>query len=520
MTARLRAELHRAAAGADDLLVNSERGEFDPPEGSLRKSVGGGAVATSLSQAVQVGAQIASVLILSRLLAPSDFGLMAMIAPVVALLAMLQDFGLVQATVQKAGLKREEVNFLFWVNVAASGGMAAILIAISGLVAAFYGEPEAARLTAAMAIPMFLGAVGVQHMAILNRRMQFWRIAIITVAAAIATLAAAIMWALYSPSYWALFVGSLVGAVTTATGSWVLSGWRPGLPRGVAGAKGLLGFGAGLTGFSFANFFARNADNVLIGRFLGEVQLGFYDRAYKLLLFPLSQIANPLAKIMIPALSRMVSQPDRYRHAFFRVLNLSLLLTLPGVAFAVAMADVLIPFVLGEQWRPSAPIFMALGFAGLVQPLNNPAGWLFISQGRSTEFMYWGLAGAAIAGVAFVLGLQWGALGVAVAYAISEYLKTPLLWLYMSRRGAIRATDVLLMCGPSVVAAHVALLIVYLTHNITANLGTVGLLLAVLLSYIVFTIILMAFPQGRATMIEAWALLTSPLSRLKMNRLT
>ena len=89
---------------------------FDPPNGSLRKSVGRGAAVMALSQALQVATQIASVLILSRLLAPTDFGLVAMCAPVIALLGMLQNFGLTQATIQKKGLNAAEVNFLFWIN--------------------------------------------------------------------------------------------------------------------------------------------------------------------------------------------------------------------------------------------------------------------------------------------------------------------------------------------------------------------------------------------------------------------
>lgn len=493
--------------------VVSVTNEFDPPDGSLRRSVERGAVATAIAQAVQVATQIASVLILSRLLAPGDFGLMAMIAPMVALLGMLQDFGLVQATVQKAQLRRDEVNFLFWINVAASVSLALVLVAISPLVATFYQEPRAAALTAAMAVPMITGALGAQHMALLNRRMEFGRMAIITVVAAVTTLVTAIAWAMVSPSYWALFGGSLVGAILSTVMSWIFSRWRPGMPQRVSEARSLLGFGAGITGFNFANFFARNLDNVLIGRFWGEVQLGYYDRAYKLLLFPLSQIANPLSRVMIPALSRMREEPDRYRYAFFRVLKLSLLVSLPGVAFAIAMADVLIPFMLGEQWSPSAPIFMALGFAGMIQPLNNPAGWLFISQGRSTDFMIWGLVTAGVAIAAFVAGLPWGAAGVAAAYAISEYVKTPVLWMYVARRGPVKAGDAVRSCGPAIVAAHVALAVIYLLHDAFAANGTAGLLAAALLSYGVFCLILLLFEQGRDTIKEAAALITTASSR-------
>jgi PST family polysaccharide transporter len=241
---------------------------------------------------------------------------------------------------------------------------------------------------------------------------------------------------------------------------------------------------------------------VLIGRVWGGAQLGLYDRAYKLLLMPLNQVANPLSKVMIPALSRMLDEPDRYRSAYLRVLTLSLLLVLPGVAAATAMADLLIPFALGAHWAGSAPIFMALGFAGLLQPLNNPAGWLFISQGRSTEFMYWGFATALFAVVAFVLGLPYGALGVAIAYAISEYLKTPVLWLYIGRLGAVRARDVALACGP-------------LARPWLAEAPVAALLEGALLAYLVTVLLIAPFPQGRAVLAEAGSLLRGGLSKLR-----
>ncbi len=487
--------------------------EFDPPAGSLRRSVGRGALATALAQAAQVATQVASVLILSRLLAPEDFGIVAMCAPVVALLAMLQDFGLVQATVQRKGLLRGEVNFLFWVSAAAS--LALALVALSPLVAAFYEEPRVGPLVAAMALPMALGGLGAQPSALLNRRMAFGRLAAISVAGGLATLAVAVAWAWWRPSFWALFAGSLAGSLLTAAMAWAFAGWRPGRPRRVEGGRALLGFGAGLTGFNFANFFARNLDNVLIGRVWGEAQLGFYDRAYKLLLFPLSQVANPLARVMVPALSRLLDEPERYRHAFLRVLNLSLLLCLPGVAFATATADTLIPLVLGERWRPSAPIFAALGFAGLMQPLNNPAGWLFISQGRSTDFMWWGLATAGFAIAAFAAGLPWGALGVAMAYAASEYVKTPVLWAVVGRKGPVRPGDTLRACGPAVLAAHVALLAVALAQPRLAPHGFPGLLAAAALAYLAFAAALLPFQPGRDTLKDAGGLVIGPLSRLR-----
>ncbi len=491
---------------------------FDPAEGSLRTSVGRGAFAIAVSQGVQVATQFVSVLVLSRLLAPSDFGLVAMCAPIIALLGMLQNFGLVQATVQKKDLTVRDVNFLFWINLSFSAALALVLLALSPLIALFYGEPRVGPLIAAMSSTIVISGLGAQHGAILNRRMQFGRIAFLTVVGAITTLAVAVGWALVSPSYWALFAGTLAGATFATLLTWLFSGWWPGMPRRAHDMRGLLGFGAGITGFNLTNFLARNLDHIMIGRVWGSVELGFYDRAYKLLLLPLRQVSDPLARVMIPALSRMLDEPHRYRHAYLRVLNLSLLLILPGVAWATATADRLIPFVMGEQWHQSAPIFMALGFAGLMQPLNNPTGWLFISQARTTDYMIWGFVTAGISIIAFAGGLYWGALGVAIAYAISEYIKTVPLWYYVSRRGPVRWREILQACGPLMLAAHVSLAGVWLLRDQFSDSTPVMLATNLMLSYGVFLFVVAAFETGRATLREAIDLVKGQLLKVRVSR--
>lgn len=484
-------------------ILNLEANAFDPPEGSLRRSVGRGAIVTAMAQSVRVATQIISVIVLSRLLSPQDFGVVAMCAPVLAFIALFQDFGLTQATIQKTGIRHDEVNSLFWINVAVSAVLACVLAGAAPLVAAFYGEPRVSGLVAALGLQIMAYGLGAQHLALLTRRMQFTRLAIIDVASAVTGLAVSIAWTFIDRSYWALFAGTLTGAVLPTLCYWVSSRWRPGMPRKVEGIGQLLNFGAGITGFNFANFFARNLDNVLIGKYWGEAQLGLYDRAYKLLLFPLSQITNPLSKVMVPALSRLKDEPDRYRSAYLRVMPLILLVALPGVAFATAMSDVLIPFVLGEQWRQSAPIFLALGFAGLLQPLNNPAGWLFVSQGRSGDFMRWGIVTAVTSVLAFLIGLPYGALGVAIAYAVSEYMRTPFLWLYIGKTGPLKAHHVLRAATPFVLGAHLALAAVWFAKPFLPQQHIVAMAGAVVLSYVATILVSLCFAAGREALREA-----------------
>lgn len=477
---------------------------FDPSISVLSTTVARGASFTGAAQVVKLGCQILSVIILSRLLQPSDFGIVAMVAPVMAFVGLFQDMGLTQATVQRPQLTHQLVNSLFWINMAVGGALAIALIGVSPLIADFYEEPAVGALVAAMSVQLLLMAAGAQHHAIITRKMQMGKLAALESFAAVAGLLAAIGWAYFERTFWALFVGSLVTIVFSVLGSWIISSWRPSLPRMTPGSREMVSFGAGITGFNFANFFSRNLDLIMIGGRWGNEQLGFYDRANKLLLFPLQQITYPLGKVMVPALSRLSDQPDRYRQAYLRVAPLLLIVALPGVAVAITMADQLIPLALGSQWQGTAVIFQALGFAGMLQPLNSPAGWLFISQGRSMDFMRWGIFGAGTTGLAFWIGLPYGAAGVALAYAIHEYARTPLLWLYVGKRGPVSAWDVARATFPIIFGTHCALLAVLAVKGFFPSEPVFSLLVATAISYAISLSVAAIFPTGRKSIYKLY----------------
>ncbi|MEI9988013.1 MAG: lipopolysaccharide biosynthesis protein [Aliidongia sp.] len=479
---------------------------FDPPTAELGRRVTRGAVHTGAAQVVRLGTQFGSAVLLSRLLSPADIGLMAMAWPIFAFALLFQELGLTQAVVQKASITRGELNTLFWINLAVSLLLALLLAAIGPLAGMFYDDSRAGLLTSAMALSVIIAGIGAQPGAILNRRMEFGRLALIDAGGAVAGLAVSVIWAVTVPSYWALYAGLIANTLFGTLGQWRAAGWSPSWPRLTGGWRELLHFGAGLTGFNIANFFARNLGSILIGRYQGNAALGLYDRAYKLLLFPLQQVNGPLQRVTIPALARLAGDPDRYRNAYLRTVGQALLASLPGVAFMTAMAGDLIPLLLGERWREVAPIFAALGFAGLLQPLNNTAGWLFMSQGRAQEYMNWGIVTAITAVIAFVCGLPFGPFGVAAAYAASEYVRTPLLWWYVGRRGPVGWRDIVRIATPHVAGAAFSFAALAWIENWLPLPVPAKLAVGVLASYAISLVIVALFPSGRATIGQSLAL--------------
>lgn len=471
-----------------------------------------------LSQAVGVGCMIGSVLILSRLLSAEDFGLVAMIAPVMALLMMFRDLGLLQAVVQKEDLTYGQLNTLFWVNMSLSLALMALLWSAAPWIAAFYNAPDLVWLIRAMAGGILLTGLGAQHFALMNRQMMFGRMAINASVVGVLSLVVAVFWAWVAPSPWALVAGTLSSAVLGAILVWLWVPWRPGLPGWAPGSAALFGFGAGVTGFNLANFFSRNLDSVLIGRVWGSAALGFYDRAYKLLLFPLNHVAQPLSQVMVPVLSRLQNQPERYKHAFFRVFGIMQLAILPGVAAATAMADTAVPFLLGAKWAEAAPIFAALGLAALMQPLGNPSGWLFISQGRTTEMAWWGVVSAILTCGAFVLSVEHGVVALATTYAAVSAVRLIPLWLLVCRKGPVRIDSLIARVLPVLMAVVAAYAMLLMLRDALPDADFAKLVVGTLCSYGVFAAVFAISPFGRQTLREALALGSQGIARLRVNQ--
>jgi hypothetical protein len=265
-------------------------------------------------------------------------------------------------------------------------------------------------------------------------------------------------------------------------------------------------FGAHLTGFTFVNYFARNLDNILIGHKAGSVQLGYYDRAYKLLYFPIQNINGPLYRVMTPLLSRVQDDKQRFREMFLRSTGQLTLFIVPGMAALVAVSHEFVALVFGPRWEPVAPIFLYLGINGLLQPLGNATGWIFIAQGRTDVMFRVGVVTSLITVASFFVGLNLGgAVGLAAAYAFVEYfLKSPIQYAVLHRLGPVRASDLCWQQFPLLVAAGATFAIVqFLLRGSLGMNGVPLIVMAVLISYASALAITSIRPGGRAVLAES-----------------
>ncbi len=478
------------------------------PSDDMRKRGINGIAAIGLTQGLKIAVQFLSVIVLSRLLTPSDFGLVAMVTPIAAFVTLFQDLGLTQALITSSRVTHGQASTMFWVNVAIASALALILVAVSPLISDFYGQPRLIGLVVALAAVVVVSGFTAQQTAMLNRNLQFSALAVLDGSAALLTFLGATAFALIWPTPWALIFGTALSQVATMVGSWIYSGWRPGRPQRLSTINDMLKMGGNLTGFNLLNFLVRNFDNILIGRFNGPTSLGYYDRAYKLLLFPLTALTRPVGRVMLPVLSRLMDEPARYRHAYLRTIELLTLAIMPAVVALMATADEVFSLLIGAKWLAAAPIFRWLAVSGLHQAFSTTFSWLFVSQQRTGEFSRWGVINGTVVVAAMVIGLPDGPLGVARAYALADtLLLLPILIWLTGRRGPVASLRIVRTIAPFALAAGLSLGLLILLPHLVPISGFALLLSSAAVAYITFLCLLGVAPGTRHVLFEVFAVM-------------
>lgn len=394
------------------------------------------------AQAAKFVLNFTAAAVLARLLSPKEFGLVGMVLGVTGLVGIFKELGLSTATVQRETITQQQVSNLFWINVVVSGILGVICVGLAPLVAWFYRDPRVAGIMLALSLTFLLTGSTVQHQALLTRQMRFRTLAVIDVTSMFIGFTTACCLAWFGFAYWALVAQQLVNAVCSLVFTWSASGWRPAAPKRNSGVRPMLSFGAHLALSDLVGRLSANSDSILIGRFFGAAPLGLYTRASVLLARPLEQVLTPISAVLIPVLSRLQSDPERYRRTFMRAYDALALVTFPFAAMCLVLSKPLVLVILGPKWTSAIPLFSAFALVAITSPLSAVPSWMFESQGRGRDQLHnHTLAGAVTVG-AYLVGLHWGPLGMILALAFTSLvIRLPIVYYMVGRSGPVSAAD-------------------------------------------------------------------------------
>lgn len=394
-------------------------------------------------------------ILLSRLLVPEAFGLVAIATVFTTFVEIFLDQGFSAAIVQRAEIEKEHLDTAFWTGI-----LTGILLTIGGVlasgpIAAFYGEPELAPVLKWLSINFLFSAFSSTQIAILQRRLAFKNLAARSLAATLVGGVVGVVMAFAGYGVWSLVAQNLANSAAAAIVLWGTSDWRPGFRLSKSHFSEMFSFGISIVGNRIMVYLSRRSDDFLIGYFLGPTQLGYYTIGYRLLLTIIRVVTGITNSVAFPTFSRLQQEPERMRRAFYKVTQYTSLLAFPVFIGLIVLAPEIVPTLFGEQWLPSVPIMQILSLIGILQSVLFFNGSIINAAGKPS----WQLAILFLTTFCSVLGfllvVRLGIVAVAASFVIIGYLLAPVSFIVVRNLIQIELKTYLLQFTPSLLASLV-----------------------------------------------------------------
>ncbi|MBD3425622.1 MAG: oligosaccharide flippase family protein [Candidatus Omnitrophica bacterium] len=330
----------------------------------------------------QRGMGLLKTVILARLLAPNDFGLMGVAVLAINTLETFSKTGIEAALIQKKEDIRSYLDSAWTVQILRSLLLFAVLFTVAPVVGAFFKSQEAVSVIRVLALMELLTGLKNPGVVYFQKELRFERKFALESIGLAANISISVTLAILFRNVWALVWGSLSGVLVTTVASYLMQSYRPTLRFKADKVKEMLNFGKWLFGSSILVFLVTQGDDAFVGRVLGITALGFYQMAYHLSNAPATEIAHTMSQVMFPVFSKMQGDLARLRSAFIQLLQLTIAVALPLSAGIFLLAGVFTRSVLGDKWVPMIPSMKVLAAAGFLRAVSAMIGTTFIALGR------------------------------------------------------------------------------------------------------------------------------------------
>ncbi|UCF27887.1 MAG: MOP flippase family protein [Chloroflexota bacterium] len=365
-------------------------------------------------------------IILARQLPPEAFGLVAMATIFTAFIEIFLDQGLSAAIVQRQDITEDHLDTAFWASIITGVIMTIAGIALSGLVASLFDEPQLAPIIIWLSFSFVIIALSSTQVAILRRKLAFRDLATRSLIAMFVGGIVGVAMAFSGFGVWSLVGQNLADGLAAAVVLWRSSDWRPKLNFSTKHFKDLFSFGISIVGNKILVFFNRRSDDFLIGYFLGPTLLGYYTIGYRILLILIRLVTKIINAVAFPTFSRIQHNPKRMRNAYYKATQYTNLLAIPAFIGMAILAPELINTLFGEKWAPSVPVMQVLALIGILNALIFFNGTVIQASGKPDWNLGIMFLTAVVSVLGFLIAVRWGIVAVAVSFVIAGYLVAPI----------------------------------------------------------------------------------------------
>ena len=394
------------------------------PESLSKKVVRGGIWVFGL-RFTNRGLGFIRTIILARLLAPEDFGLLGIAMLAIATLETFSQTGFQTALIQKKGNVESYLDTAWTVSAVRGILLFLILFFCAPLVASFFNSPQATLVIKVIAVSTLLS--GFRNVGILffQKELEFNKQFTYEFSAALTDLAISISLAFILRNVWALVWGGLAANFVRLFMSYILHLYRPQVRFDKGEFKELFGFGRWVLGSSILVFLVTQGDDIFVGKILGVTALGLYQMAYLISNLPATEITHVISKVTFPAYSKLQNDVKRLRGAYLDTLQLTAFVSIPMAGGIFILAPEFTQILLGAKWMPMVPAMQVLVLAGLVRSIAATTGPIFYGVGRPRIDTTWQVIRLIVLiALIYPFTMRWGILGASIAVLFSILVST------------------------------------------------------------------------------------------------
>lgn len=383
----------------------------------------------SVSQLFKVAIQIANLVILTRFIQPDEYGLMAISMVFINFGMLLKDQGLSKAIIQKLKLKKEVINAVFWFGLYASFFVYLIIFLSASYISKFYENEELTLILRTIALIFPIGALGSVHSALLERDSKFKLVAFIELSCSLTSFFVAIVLAYLGYGVYALVFQAITYSVMN-TFLLIISkkltiSFETALRLGPI--HEVLSFSLNLFSFNVINFFSRNLDNILIGKFLGVVSLGAYNLAYRIMQFPLQSVTSVFSRALLPIVSKMQDDNSYIEKLYLNSVFSVAFVVFPLMIFLTSFGFEVVTIIIGENWAVAGEVLEWLAICSCFQCINSLSGSIFMAKDKTKFLLRLGIIGAFIHVTGFIIGVNFDILTFAKIYVVTTVINSVLV---------------------------------------------------------------------------------------------
>lgn len=368
--------------------------------------------------------QFLGIIVTARLLTPEDYGKAAIVIPLTAFAGIFSSLGLGSAVIHARRVTESLLSTAFWLNAVTGLLLTGLFAALATPFAQLFRDPELVPLLLIASLNFTL-SLDTVHLSLLERTLRFKQLALLETIGTVVSIGTIVVAALLGAGAYSIILGPLAYTVARTVLTWSVVRWVPRARPDRERLRELWSFTRGITGFNLLVFWSRNADNLLLARFVSQVELGNYSRAYNVMKLPVSQMQVVMGRVLFPALTRLRDDRPRLGRAWLRALSLAGMVIAPLTLGMAVAAPAMVEVLFGPRWLGMVVVLQILAVSALPQTLTTTVGAVMRATGATDALFRLGVATAVSSLVAMLVGLPWGSVGVATALAVKAYLEVP-----------------------------------------------------------------------------------------------